>query len=61
MNNNKNKKNERWKKPGLILPDDIEKVTLVAQEILSLLDNPKLEKGAILGDFTKKQKCLCIY
>jgi hypothetical protein len=46
------------KKKPVNFTDDIEKVTLVAQEILSLLDNPKLEGGAILGDFTKSKMLL---
>jgi hypothetical protein len=46
------------KKPGLILPDDIEKVTLVAPRDLVIIGQPKIGKGAILGDFTKSRNAL---
>jgi hypothetical protein len=61
MNNNKNKKNERWKKPGLIFTRWHWESNTCCPRDLVIIGQPKIGKGAILGDFTKKQKCLCIW
>jgi hypothetical protein len=46
------------KKPGLILPDDIEKSNTCCPRDLVIIGQPKIGKGAILGDFKKAEMLL---